>query len=245
MVLNMPGEPAESRPTWMAWLQARRFWLHLISILMLVAVHPITENSHELSAIVEVFFLLVVISGTFALNQTPRRLAAALVLGLLAAVATGIFHATESFMPSANRPAIVAQLLTYIAFLLFASWLMLRDVMHEKRVTSDTICGAISVYMMLGISWAFWFCILEVSQPGSFAYPEWLAPPEGTDVAWHLVSTFIYFSFTTMTTLGYGDVTPISAAARTFTWLEAVTGQLYLAVLVAKLVAMRVAGQPD
>lgn len=241
----MSTKLAKPRATWLTWFQPKRFRIHLISILLLISVHPITQKSHELANFFEGFFLLVVISGTFALNQTPRRLAAALVLAFLAAAATGIFHATEWFMPSANRPAIIAQIVSYIAFLLFASWLMLRDVMEEKNVSTDTICGAISVYLMLGISWAFCYCILEVVQPGSFAYPEWLEPPAGTSVAWHLVSTFLYFSFTTITTLGYGDITPISASARTFAWLEAVTGQLYLAVLVARLVAMRVAAKPD
>ncbi len=229
------------RQRWVIWLRAQKFKIHLLSLLLLVVVHPISEGSHDVSDVVELLFVFVVVSGTFAIYRTPKRLAAVLVLALFAALATGFFHATQWFATDVNRAAIITQLVSYTAFLMVAAGLILSDVMRAKDVTGDTICGAICVYLLLGLSWALSFCVLEVLQPDSFAFPPWLVPAEGVPTAWHWVSTFIYFSFTTLTTLGYGDVTPISAAARTGTWLEAVTGQLYLAVLVARLVAMRVA----
>lgn len=231
-------------PPWRVWLQEHKFKLHLFTLLLMVVVHPVSEGIHDVRDLIEVFFVFVVISGTFAVDRTPARLAGALILAFLAALATGAFHITEWVAPNTNRLAAIFQLVTYIAFLLFAAALILNDVMHERRVGTDTICGAISVYLLIGISWALAYCLLEVIEPESFEFPARFQPDEGVPRAWEFVSTFIYFSFTTLTTLGFGDMTPISAAARTGTWLEAVCGQLYLAVLVARLVALRVANHP-
>ncbi len=238
---TMQNAPQSDATGWLIWLRSHKFKIHLVSLLLLVVAYPISEGAHDVSDVVELFFVFVVVSGTFAIDRTPKRLATALVLALLAALATGVFHAAEWFAPGLNRPVSIAQLVSYVAFLAVAAGLILSDVMRAKDVTGDTIFGAICVYLLLGVSWALWFCVLEVAQPESFAFPQWLIPADSSPTAWHTMSTFIYFSFTTLTTLGYGDVTPISAAARTCTWLEAVTGQLYLAVLVARLVAMRVA----
>lgn len=240
----MTKKPKVKLPTVRTWLQEHKFKLHLFTLLLMVVVHPVSEGVHDVRDLIELFFVFVVISGIFAVDRTSARLAGSLILALLAALATGAFHITEWFAPSTNRVAAVVQLVTYIAFLLFAAALILNDVMHERKVDTDTICGAICVYLLVGISWALGYCMLEVIEPHSFEFPARLEPDAGVPRAWAFVSTFIYFSFTTLTTLGFGDMTPITAAARTGTWLEAVSGQLYLAVLVARLVAMRVATHP-
>ncbi len=85
--------------------------------------------------------------------------------------------------------------------------------------------------------WAFVFSVLESIHPGSFAVGE-VQIEAGR-------SLFIYYSFVTITTLGYGDITPITATANSFSFLEAVTGQIYLVVLVARLVGMHIAQSMD
>jgi hypothetical protein len=94
----------------------------------------------------------------------------------------------------------------------------------------NRLVGAICVFLLLGILWAFAYSMLEIAVPGSFSG---LAPGHDprSDSSW------IYFSFVTLTTLGYGDITPESAVARTLAYIQAVVGLFYMAVLVAGLVS--------
>ncbi len=93
------------------------------------------------------------------------------------------------------------------------------------------IMGAICAYFLMGLVWAFAYSTLEFFQPGSFQMPPGTVNQE----------TFAYYSYVTLTTLGYGEITPISAPARSFAILEAMIGQLYLAVLIARLVGIHIA----
>jgi hypothetical protein len=109
--------------------------------------------------------------------------------------------------------------------------MILFHLFREDRITSDLIMGAICVYFLVGIVWALLYSTLEFFQPGSFQMPQ------GTVSQ----ATFTYYSYVTLTTLGYGEITPISGPARSFALLEAMMGQLYLAVLIARLVGIHIA----
>ncbi|MEE9605135.1 MAG: potassium channel family protein, partial [Candidatus Scalindua sp.] len=124
-----------------------------------------------------------------------------------------------------------------IAFIAFLVAVILSFIFGEQEVTSNVIYGAIVVYLLIAIMWAFVFSVLESIHPGSFAIGE--SQIEAGR------SLFIYYSFVTITTLGYGDITPITATASSFSVLEAVTGQIYLVVLVARLVGMHIAQSMD
>jgi hypothetical protein len=124
-----------------------------------------------------------------------------------------------------------------IAFIAFLVAVILSFIFGEQEVTSNVIYGAIVVYLLIAIMWAFVFSVLESINPGSFAISE-----GQIEVGRPL---FIYYSFITITTLGYGDITPITATANSFSFLEAVTGQIYLVVLVARLVGMHIAQSMD
>lgn len=105
-----------------------------------------------------------------------------------------------------------------------------RRILRAPTVTFDILCGGVSVYLLLAVIWSVIFRLLEGLAPGSFSLPE-------TDIYANL-NQFTYFSLTTLTTLGYGDITPLTPTARIWAALEAVTGVLYLAVLVARLVSL-------
>jgi hypothetical protein len=112
-------------------------------------------------------------------------------------------------------------------------FILLRQVFAVGPVTSSRIQGAIAVYLAFGIAWAHAFHITSVLNPDSFS----TTTHELTNVA-----DWIYFSFITLTTVGYGDIVPVKPIARSLATSEAFTGQLYLAVLLAHLVSMRVSG---
>jgi hypothetical protein len=98
----------------------------------------------------------------------------------------------------------------------------------------DSVFGSICGYLLLGMAWGVLYSMLDTVWPGSFEVERRLAEQvHANDSRIHL---FTYYSFITLTTVGYGDVTPLSTPARTCAWLEALTGQFYLAVLVAGLV---------
>lgn len=116
-----------------------------------------------------------------------------------------------------------------IALCSYVLGLVLIRVLTAPRIGFDEVCGGIAVYLLLAVVWAMCFAILEAIQPGSFGLSD--TKPE---LVWN---DLLYFSLTTLTTLGYGDVTPVTPVARIWASFEAATGSLYLAVLIARLVS--------
>jgi len=123
-----------------------------------------------------------------------------------------------------------------IVLVVFFSVSILGYVLRSGRVTADKIFAAVCVYMLIGYAWTFAYALLDEMQPGSFAA---LAETPRHDYA-APVMQLRYFSFMTLTTVGYGDVVPRSPATRTVATLEAVMGQIYLTVLVARLVGLHI-----
>jgi hypothetical protein len=107
-------------------------------------------------------------------------------------------------------------------------------IFNAKRVTINTICEAVSGYLLIGLSWASLYALLVLLDPYAIQYNGERILYTG-DTQFH---HFVYYSFTTLTTLGYGDVVPVTPFARSLSTLEAVMGPLYLTILVAKLVSM-------
>jgi hypothetical protein len=108
---------------------------------------------------------------------------------------------------------------------------LLAYIRRAKEITADLLMGAASTYFLVGLFWAFVFFFIETFSPGSFRL-------EGSGA--DMESQLIYYSFVTLTTVGYGDITAASMIARSYSVLETVTGQLYLTVLVAGLVGLHI-----
>ncbi len=125
-------------------------------------------------------------------------------------------------------------------FLVYVSALTLRMVLTSQEVDHEMILAALCVYLMLGLIWGAVYVVLESLSPGSFAIPDaMLADKSNPDQArW---GALYYFSFVTITTLGYGDVTPVASLARSLSVVEALVGQIYLVTLIARLVSMETA----
>jgi hypothetical protein len=118
-----------------------------------------------------------------------------------------------------------------LASILMISLVLLRQVFGAGLLTRVRIQGAVAVYLLFGLGWAHAYDIAAILNPGSFA---------GVGAGTVSVGVWVYYSFVTLTTVGYGDVTPVRPIARTLAIGEALTGQLYLAVLLARLVALQV-----
>jgi hypothetical protein len=122
-------------------------------------------------------------------------------------------------------------------FFAFALYGILRAI-FVKQASGDAIFGAVCGYLLLGIIWSLLYSAVETAFPGSFGMP---APGSADVVAARPDRGVLgYYSFITLATVGYGDVTPTTPLARTLAWMEAITGQFYLAILVAGLVGFKV-----
>ena len=115
--------------------------------------------------------------------------------------------------------------------------LILRHVLTHK-VTTDNVLGALAAYLFIGLAMGLLYTVLESLHPFSFKTSSEIAKALAN---FHTrTASLVYFSFTTLTTSGYGDILPGTPLTRTLAWMEAVAGQFYLAVLVAGLIGMRV-----
>jgi ion channel len=153
------------------------------------------------------------------------------ITALILACLAGGFNSVFAFRPS-HRLAVPTLIFT-ILFLGFTLVSLLRDVLRTERVTGDTIYGAISVYLLIAFVWGASYLLLETLQPGALAI----------NTTWHPKHTIdwpdcMFFSFVTLTSVGYGDMVPITAPARSLSILEGVSGIMYVAVLVARLVGL-------
>ena len=124
-------------------------------------------------------------------------------------------------------------------FLFFVISELLRDLSSHKEVTADSLRGIVSVYLLLGFAWAMVFMLIVCLDPQALAGSETLREQLARQPN-ELYPMMIYYSFVTLTTLGYGDISPVSEVARSAAWIEAVVGQLFVAVLVARLVGIYV-----
>lgn len=127
------------------------------------------------------------------------------------------------------------QLILAFLFIVLTTWQAWGQVMFTGRVDQNKIIGAICIYLLLGLGWAFAFLIVEMYIPNSFNGLD-------TDLWQSNAHSMIYYSLVTLTTLGYGDISPAQPVARFLAYMEAVTGIFYTTVLVASLIGIRLSG---
>jgi voltage-gated potassium channel len=175
----------------------------------------------------------------FALYQITRR-RADLIIGLvlgIPAVASGIFNALTPDSPAINAiPTILGA-----SFLGFLVWRIFKDIFFGDRITSEQIFGSVCAYLLIGLMFSSIYGFLFLVNREAFAFSDALANYLTINHEDQNFGIFTYFSFVTMTSLGYGDMAPISEMARTLAWIQAVLGQLYLAITVAALVGLHIA----
>jgi hypothetical protein len=174
---------------------------------------------------------IILVLGTSLLNVAERRIQAVTGLAMLGLILAMRFAQLGSDAPRFS----VLYLALVLCFLVFITVLMTRDVLTTRNVTLDTISESLAVYMLMGLSWAFAYQLLEFVEPGSFNFPDDVLPA-GVSPSQRIIS----FSYVTLTTLGYGNITPATPKADALASAQALVGQIYITVLVARLVALQV-----
>ncbi len=204
-----------------------RFLFLLVSILLLLALQPFLAGFAGLSRLLNIFLTAVLISAVYAVSNKKQTA----IIGLL--LATPMFLGMWSHQ-LVTMPRL--HLLSHGFGVLFLGYIViqvLNYIFRAKQISRDVIYGALVVYLLLGLLWGFAYALLEGLQPGSFKIP--------IGQVQEIRELFLYYSFITLTTLGYGDITPLSTSANSLSLLEAVIGQFYLAVLVARLIGLHIA----
>ncbi len=123
-----------------------------------------------------------------------------------------------------------------LLFLILLAFLILSQVLREGETTSQRIMGGVAAYLLLGLTWYLAYHLVAIGIPGAFSFQGPSASGDGES----LPSQLFYFSFVTLTTLGYGDILAVHPLARMLVILEGVTGQLFPAILIARMVSLHV-----
>ncbi len=209
----------------------QRFSYLLVAEFALIIAGPILQELGMGRPLWSILGIGVFVTALFAATGQGRTTAVAALLGIPAILGAFMtaFGFTSRFLPPGSLFGTV--------FMVYITVVILRSVIRAAKVTIDTLYGAVAAYVLLGISWGSMYFLVESFWPSSFTSP--IMP--GTQISG---PDFIFFSFVTLTTIGYGDIVPASGMAKSFVILEAVTGIMYPAVMIARLIALHSAN-PD
>jgi amino acid transporter len=209
------------------------------------AVRPLIGESPAGTAVFSVALVLLLLVALYNINadeligergrllaQRRRRR----MIGWVLATAAGVERLAVFFVHSGMLELLGS--ISWLRFVVFATLSQLRSVLKQRAVTGETICMAVSIYLLLGFIWTFLYAVIFELHPESFAGIS--APPPGHPVdVQHIFPLLAYFSLTTLSTIGFGDITPLTLQARYAAVAEGITGQFYMAILVARLVGMQ------
>lgn len=210
----------------------RSVWL-LVLILVFLILNPLLEKNQMGEAVLLFSMYATLISATRALSERTRVRWPATLFAATSMLAMTINH----FSPS--RPLGIVNWTILAAFFGFISVGFFSYLGRAGAVTDDRIFVSVSLYLLLGMLWFSLYNLLEAIHPGSFVLQSTpLSSPRPP-------GTLLYLSLATLTTLGYGDIVPVTPIARMLAALEAVAGVLYIAITVARLVAGYRSDKPE
>lgn len=197
------------------------------ALIVLFAITPFVELFPHGDLVEAALLTLVMVSAVLAVGGRSKTLGVALLLVIPAVTARWANH----LRPDLIHPFV--GLVATMVFFIFVVAFLLRFILRSPRVDANVICAAISGYLMLGMLWVPAYAMVVQLSTGAFTTS--MAAGAG-----RALSSFdcFYFSFATLCTVGYGDITPVSKAARMLAVMEAITGLFYMAVLISRLVSV-------
>jgi voltage-gated potassium channel Kch len=216
-----------------------RFWstdpglsaLLLTLVVSIFVLRPLVSLSLAGEALIEACYVFMLLAGVWTVWRHRRQ---AILLTVVIVIAELVRWLHRQMPDAGLAPWEALSGAVCIGILVF---LVLRRVFQAGPITTQRIEGAIAVYLLFGLMWANVYQFIELLKPGAFQISS------GGAGASDRFSPLLYFSFITLTTLGYGDIVPIHPVARSLAMVEALTGQLYPAILIARLVSMEIASK--
>jgi len=209
----------------------------LISLfLLLFVLYPLSKPHGITQYLLDALAVLVMVSGVYAVSDRSR-------VFFWCVIGLAVFSFALQLLPYAHldRSVLLLNKASTMLFLMVVTGAVLYRVLRKGPITVHRVQGAVAVYLMLGLIWALAYSLVFICNPSSFDLGRSM---EGMDDLMRIhtsgMSRLVYFSFVTMTTLGYGDITPQSKLADDLAILQALTGQIYLVVIMARLVSLAV-----
>ena len=204
----------------------------LIALLIFIVGVPITLDldliSLSVSRVLGITCLLAI--GIWSMRGAGRLFHVGMFVAIVGIVLNLLSVAREDEMLH------IFSTIPMFVFLLLASFSAMREVAIGNDISPNRIVGTICIYLLLGVIWSILYAFVEFLQPGSFR-----GLTEQVAASWN--RDWVYYSFVTLTTLGYGDITPVTQTARSISLIEAIVGQFYIAVLVAGLVGAHISAK--
>jgi hypothetical protein len=199
----------------------------LCSLILFIVMSPFLDDTPDAPYLEPLLLTVVLVAGLLAVGGRRHVLWAGIGLLLPAVLFRWLHHLYPQLV---SQAFFLSFGLVFIAFVVAN---ILRFIMRAPRVSVEVICAGISVYLLLGLLWSLAYKMLGTMNPDAFVFT-------GLPVAEQKMTSFnaFYFSFSTLSSVGYGDITPASKLARMLAVTEAVTGILYVAVLISRLVSL-------
>ncbi len=215
-------------------VERHRYWYVLAAQVFLLFMVAVMEHHVVLTALFVIALFSIFGSIILAMWQTslPRHLA---IASAAVAIVTGAFELVPGFSADVQRVVLIVCCFAYAVFILIALVSIGQHVFTAVRVNANRIVGSICVYMLIGMFFAFFDAALGLISSDMFAMDG-----KGAVSSIKELRDFMYFSYSTLTTTGYGDMVPTHAISRLFAVLEGIIGSIYLAIMVAWLVGMHV-----
>jgi hypothetical protein len=185
--------------------------------------------------VIGILFSLILVSGV---GNVSKKLIPRIFVGLLTFTAVAFMWLQRYVL---DRTMAIWSTVSTLACMFLLTVVVLRHVFQAGPVTADRVRGAIAAYVLIGLCWAFIYHFIDLTLPGAFS----LSSVRSEPIDLERQQDFAYFSFVTLTTLGYGDITPIHRSARMFAIIEALIGQLYPATLLARLISHQISGERE
>jgi len=207
----------------MDFLNRHRYCFLLSSLLLLLVSAPIVHDFSFINMILTFFLSYTLLASILALSRRKALFQISLILALPYFVLNWLY----SYYPTVSLIERF-DLMSGIIFFSFITIVLFYKIFQEHSVSLEIIFAALSIYLLIGLTWGFIYALIDSFQPGSFnnILPDLIDPR----------FRFTYFSFVTLTTLGYGDITPNTSIAQSWVILESVIGQIYLVVVISGLV---------
>lgn len=209
-------------------LKSKFFYLFIILILFFIS-NPFLGDNRPSDAVLFVIFSLVMLFSLYVVSNKKIIMYFTVLFAILS-------YCTYYYVIWIH-PDDLSYFIHFIFNLIFLSLVtfsILYSVYQQKNIDADTLFGAICGYLLIGLTWTYIYLVIVSVDPTSFSIH---LHADGTRSR---VDHFIYYSFVTLTTTGYGDILALTSMSRTFSWLEAVLGQVYLAVWISQLVGLSI-----
>lgn len=204
----------------------------LISLLVYIGLYPLMLGEITARLAGGIILAVILVSGAITASPSRTHRFIGIVLAISSVALQGEWLATHRITIEAIYTGVLAVFLLYTALVIF------RHVLSFGPLYADRVHAALSVYILLALAWASIYALIEIVSPGAFSFAATPTDTQAQAQGARLLGNMIHLSIATLTSTGYGDITPVSPFARSLSQLEQFVGVFYIAVLISRLVGL-------